>query len=249
MIVDKDVAVDVAFPSCTQSLELLVRRAIMQPCQREIIFLKPTSAFLSFLAEQCPNTQLPHLDLIQTDTTAYSMPVHESDDALLDSIEHHFPHMFQHEIERWLGAEAAQGIKTTFLDFLCCFKFELHSNIVLLESSMHDGEQLLRVKPRALLLKKMQEMLENHHDDDDDDILVIDQIKLSNLTENSTVVIKNFNHLGEIKPFVKQFYRPIFKLEMMRMCEKREQWPDVLSFEDFSRYFLVDVHAKLIHLE
>jgi len=217
----------------------------MQQCQHEVIFLKPTSAFLSFLATELPNTTLPDLNVIQTDTTAYTIPVHETDDALLDTIEDHFPRMFQHEIERWMGKEAGLGIKATFLDFLCCFKFELHSNIVLLESSIQEGKQILRVKPRALLLKKIQETIEN---DEDDDVLVIDQIKLSHLTENSTLVIKNFTQLDEIKPFVKQFYRPMFKLEMMRMCEEREQWPEVLSFETFARYFLVDVHTNIIHL-
>lgn len=222
----------------------------MQQCQREVIFLKPTSALLSFLAEQLPNTTLPDLNSIQIDTTAYTIPVHATDDALLDTIEHHFSYMFHHEIKRLLGEETALGIKATFLDFLCCFKFEVHSNIVLLEPSMQGGKQLLRVKPRALLLKKMQEIIEQHQDHhDQDDVLVIDQLKLSNLTDNATVVIKNFNQVSEIKPFVQQFYRPIFKLEMMRMCEQREQWPEVLSFEDFSRYFLVDVHTNMLHLK
>lgn len=218
----------------------------MQQCQREVIFLKPTSALLSFLAEQLPNTPLPDLNTMQNDTTAYSIPVHETDDILLDTIEQHFLYMFRYEIERWLGKDATLAIHATFLDFLCCFKFEVHSNIVLLEPSMHDGKQLLRVKPRAMLLKKMQEMFENTSEDDD--ILVIDQLKLANLTENSTVVIKNFKQVEEIKPFVRQFYRPIFKLEMMRMCEQRDQWPEMLSFDTFSRYFLVDVHTHIIHL-
>lgn len=221
----------------------------MQQCQREVIFLKPTTALLSFLAEQLPNKTLPDLNTMQSDTTAYTIPVHETDDALLDTIEHHFSYMFQYEIERWLGVEATLDIKATFLDFLCCFKFEIHSNIVLLEPSMHDGKQLLRVKPRALLLKKMQEIIENNIcEHDGDDVLVIEQIKLANLTENATVVIKNFDQVDEIKPFVQQFYRPIFKLEMMRMCEQREQWLEMLSFDAFSRYFLVDVHTNLVHL-
>lgn len=220
----------------------------MQQCQREVIFLKPTSAFISFLAEQLPGVTLPNLDLIQSDTTAYTIPVHKTDDALLDTIENHFTYMFQYEIERCLGSKTALGMQATFLDFLCCFKFEVHSNIVLLESSMQDGEQLLRVKPRALLLKKMQTIIENNQEEDND-VLVMEQIKLAHLTDNATVVVKNFYQSNEIKPFVKQFYRPIFKLEMMRMCENREQWPEMLSFEDFSRYFLVDLHTNLIHLE
>jgi len=224
----------------------------MQQCQREVIFLKPTPALLSFLSEQLPNAMLPDLNSIQINTTAYTIPVHKTDEILLDMIEHHFSYMFQKEIERLLGAEAVLGIQATFLDFLCCFKFEVHSNIVLLESSIHDGKQLLRVKPRALLLKKMQQIIEKNQlqaeNNNDDEVLIIEQIKLTHLTENSTVVIKNFNQASEMKPFIKQFYRPIFKLEMMRMSEQRNQWPEVLSFEDFNRYFLVDVHTNMVHL-
>lgn len=219
----------------------------MQQCQREVIFLKPTSALLSFLAKHLPdNTPLPDLNIMQRDTTAYTIPVYESDDILLNTIEHHFSYMFRYELERWMGVEATLDIHATFLDFLCCFKFEVHSNIILLEPSMQHGKQLLRVRPRAMLLKKMQEIIE--HGSEDDDVLVIDQLKLANLTENSTVVIKNFHDINQIKPFVQQFYRPIFKLEMMRMCEQREQWPEMLSFDTFNRYFLMDVHTHIIHL-
>ena len=61
-------------------------------------------------------------------------------------------------------------------------------------------------------------------------------------------MIKNFNHIDEIKPFLHQFYRPIFKLEMMRMCQQREQWPEMFTYDDFNRYFLVDIHTNVVHL-
>ncbi|MCH9756013.1 MAG: hypothetical protein K0U37_02315 [Gammaproteobacteria bacterium] len=219
----------------------------MQQAQREVILLKPTPAFLSFLAGQLPETALPDLNLLQTDTTAYTLPLHETDDALLDTLESHFLWMFQYEIKRWLGDKALLNLNASFLDFLCCFKFEIHSHIVLLESSCEAGQQLLRVKPRSFLLKKMQSRW--IEDDDEDVATLIEQVSLSHLTENATVIIKNFKALNEVHPFVKQYFHPIFKMEMMRVCESREQWPSVTSFEEFSHYFLIDIHTNLVHLE
>ncbi|MDX2347156.1 MAG: hypothetical protein QNK11_09830, partial [Legionella sp.] len=102
----------------------------MQLKQREVILLKPTPAFLSFLAGQLPEVALPNLKLLQTDTTAYTLPLHETEDELLDTLEANFLRMFQYEIKRWLGAEALLNLNASFLDFLCCFKFEMHSHIV-----------------------------------------------------------------------------------------------------------------------
>jgi hypothetical protein len=219
----------------------------MQLKPREVILLKPTPAFLSFLAGQLPEVSLPDLHLVQTDTTAYTLPLHETEDALLDTLEKNFPLMFQHEIKRWLGDEALLNLNASFLDFLCCFKFELHPHIVVLESSFESGQQLLRVKPRALFLKKMQD---NAFEADEEDVAtLVRQVSVSHLTENATVIIKNFNALKDVHPFVKQYFRPIFKMEMMRVCDSREQWPSVESFEDFSRYFLIDIHTNLIHLD
>ena len=43
----------------------------MQPSQWEIIVLKPTAVFLSFLASQLPKVDLPDFKLLQTNNTAY----------------------------------------------------------------------------------------------------------------------------------------------------------------------------------
>ena len=222
----------------------------MQLDPREIIVLKPTASFLSFLASQAPDIILPTLKLLQTDITAYTFPLHASDDALLETIEANFELMFQYEIKRWLGDETYEHFKGSFLDFLCCFKFEIHDHIIVLEPSFESGQQLLRVKPRSFFLKKMESQLNStHHFLEDDDILsLVETVTLSHLTENATVIIKNFNALKEVHPFLKQYFRPIFKMEMMRVCEARSQWPKVDSFEDFSRYFLVDVHTHVVHL-
>ena len=120
----------------------------MEQSQWEIIFLKPTSVFLSFIASQLPDIELPDLRLIQTDTTAYAIRKQASEEATLDEIERHFPRMFRHEICRWLGEDARNEIEGSFLDFLCCFKFEMHSQIVLMEPSITKGHQLLCIKPR-----------------------------------------------------------------------------------------------------
>ncbi|MDF1646929.1 MAG: hypothetical protein P1U61_08140 [Legionellaceae bacterium] len=222
---------------------------MMQLEPREVILLKPTPAFLSFLAGQLPEAALPSLNILQTDTTAYTLPLHENEEALLETLEKHFPTMFQYEIKRWLGEKALLSLNASFLDFLCCFKFEVHSHMVVLESSFECEQQLLRVKPRSLFLKKMQQEKPENHQGDDEVVTLIEEITLSQLTENATVIIKHFNALNEVHPFVKQYFLPIFKMEMMRVCDSKELWPTVNSFEDFSRYFLIDIHTNLIHLD
>ncbi len=219
----------------------------MQLKPREVILLKPTPAFLTFLAGQLPKEALPALSLLQTDTTAYTLPLHESDDALLDTLEAHFPYMFQYEIRRWLGDEVLLSLKASFLDFLCCFKFELHSHMVVLETSFEKGQQLIRVKPRTLLLKKMQKSVCDI--DDEGMFATIERVFLSHLAENATVIIKKFESLSDVHPFMKQYFHPIFKMEMMRVCVSRDEWPEVESLEAFSRYFLIDMHTHLVHLD
>ena len=92
----------------------------MKHTQWEVIILKPTSVFLSFLSAQLPDIDLPSLNLLQSDTTAYSIPRQDSEEATFDEIERHFSEMFQHEIARCLGEDLPYHIEGSFLDFLCC---------------------------------------------------------------------------------------------------------------------------------
>jgi hypothetical protein len=218
----------------------------MQRSPWEIIILKPTQVFLSFLNAQSPEVVLPSLQVLQTNTTAYTIRKQEDDEATLDEIERHFAFMFRHEICRWLGEEDRNEVEASFLDFLCCFKFELHSQIVLMEPSINEGQHLLCIKPSSVLLKWMKTSIEE--ESEGDTATIFERVSLSHLTENATVVIKNFKELSEIKPFIKQYYRPIFKAEMLRMCDRAELWPEINSFEDFSRYFSVEIHSQLLHL-
>ncbi len=105
----------------------------MQACQQEIIILKPTKRFLSFLSAFRSDIEWVDFSLPKEETTAYTFPKHETDDALLNELERRFPQMFQHEIARWLGDEAGSRIKGSFFDFLCFFKFELHTQLVCLQ--------------------------------------------------------------------------------------------------------------------
>lgn len=216
----------------------------MQSSPWEIIILKPTKVFLSFLAAQLNDIDLPELRLLQTDNTAYVIPKQKNDEDTLNEIERHFATMFRHEICRWLGKDARNEIEGSFLDFLCCFKFELHSQIVLMEPSLQEGRQLLRVRPRSVLLKWMKSTVE----DDVELSTVLEKIDVTCLSENATVIVKNFERLSEIKPFLKQYYPAIFEAEMLRMCERKDQWPDIDSYQAFSQYFAVDIHTQLIHL-
>ena len=216
----------------------------MDRSQWEIIILKPTSVFLSFLAAQNPHVELPNQRTTETDNTAYVIRRQPNEEATLDEIERHFPLMFKHEIKRWLGDEVHSTIETSFLDFLCCFKFELHSQVILMEPTMSRGKQLLCVKPRSVLLKWLRASIE----DDDELTSILERVNLSHLVENSTVVVKNFEHLADVKPFIIHNYRPIFRAEMSRMCDKEDQWPVINTVDAFNRYFSVAVHTQLIHL-
>lgn len=217
----------------------------MQHSESDVIILKPTASFLSFLAEQQPDIDLPDISALRTNHTAYTIDKCSSDDATLDEVERHFPAMFRHEIGRLLGERACNHFEGSFLDFLMCFKFELHSNIVLMESSIDKGHQLLCVKPRSVLLKWMKTTLAEDQTGPSD---VFERMNLSHITENATVLVKNFKQLSEIKPFIQHYFRPIFKAEMLRMCSDVEQWPEIDSFQTFRRYFAVEIHTQLIHL-
>ena len=216
----------------------------MHQRQSEIVVLKPTTVFLSFLASQLPEHELPSLKTLHTDSTAYVIAKQNSDEATLNEIEKHFSTMFRHEICRWLGANARNEIEASFLDFLCCFKFELHSHIILMEPAITDGHQLLNIKPRTMLLKWIKSAVEEQ----DELATVMERVNLSQLVENSTVMVKNFSSLKEIKPFLKKYYKPIFETAMSRMSNQSEEWPKVNSFQSFNQYFEIEIHTQLIHL-
>jgi hypothetical protein len=216
----------------------------MQQSQWEVVILKPTSVFYSFLASQLPESLLPEVHLLQKDNTAYVISNFNDDESTLNELEKHYPYMFRHEIRRWLGLDAYNEIENSFLDFLCCFKFELHSQIVLMEPSIEQGRQLIRIKPRSVLLKWMKDTV----DEGDEVVELIDKVNIQQVAENGTVVIKNFGSLKEIKPFLTQNYGPVFETEMSRMCDKASNWPRVNTFDEFRRYFSVEIHTQLIHL-
>lgn len=217
----------------------------MQQHESDVIILKPTSSFLSFLAEQQPDLDLPDIRAFRTNHTAYTITKRDSDEETLDEVERNFPAMFRYEICRLLGENACNYFKGSFLDFLMCFKFELHSQIVLMESSLDKGHQLLCVKPRSVLLNWVKTTIAADHDEPPE---VLERMNLSHISENATVLVKNFKQLSEIKPFIQHYYRPIFKAEMLRMCSDPEQWPAIDSFQTFRRYFAVEIHTHLVHL-
>ncbi len=218
----------------------------MQQNESDVVILIPTPAFLSFLADQLPDAELPDIHFLKTNRTAYTISKKDSDEETLDEIERHFPSMFQHEIERILGVGACKGIECSFLDFLMSFKFELHSQIVLMEPSIEQGHQLLCIKPRSVLIKWIKSSLSESQFDL---VHVLKPINLSHIVENATVLVKNFNHLSDVKPFIEHYYRAIFKAEMLRICGDSEQWPAIDSFQMFRRYFAVEIHTHLIHLD
>ncbi|MFT4059876.1 MAG: hypothetical protein QM652_10035 [Legionella sp.] len=210
----------------------------------EIVILKPTAVFLSFLAAHLPETKLPELRLLQIDNTAYVIPKCNSDNETLDEIEKHFTTMFRHEISRWLGDRTRSKIETSYFDFLCCFKLEFHNHIILLESVIKQAKQLLLLKPRMPLLNWLKSMVEDEEELAD----VVEHVQLANLQENATALVKNFSNLTEIKPFIQEYYYPIFKSAMSRITSQATQWPKINSLQEFKEYFAIEIHTQLIHL-
>lgn len=217
----------------------------MQQHESDVIVLKPTAAFLSFLETQLPDMDFPNFRLLRRDPTAYTLAKKDTEEATLDEIERLYPRMFRHEISRVLGEDECSSIEASFLDFLCCFKFEVHDQIILMEPDIHQGHQLLCIKPRTVLLKWIES---TESDSLPDTTQVLDRVNLSHLADNSTILVKNFSHPSEIKPFIKHYYRPIFKAELFRMGTTAEQWPTIDSFQTFRRYFTVEIHTQLVHL-
>ncbi|MFC3907767.1 hypothetical protein ACFORL_01560 [Legionella dresdenensis] len=217
----------------------------MQPHEWEIIILKPTRAFITFLASQLPEVKIPSLKQLQIDNTAYAIKKQVNDEETLNEIERHFAFMFKNEIHRAVGKNAYNRIEGSFLDFLCCFKFELHSHVAVLEQSFNQGKQLLRIKPRSVLLKRIRAAVEEQASIDS----VLEKIDVSHLADNATVIIKNFDQIAAIDEFVQAHYQPLYEAEMARMCDKAEFWPKLDSYQAFNQYFTVEIHTQLIHLK
>ena len=210
----------------------------------EILILKPTRVFLSFIAAQLPTLELPTLKQLNEDNTAYVIKKFDNDEDTFNEIERHFALMFRHEIKRWFGIGTYNKIEGTFLDFLCCFKFELHSHILLMESTLAHASQLLRIKPRSILLRWLKSAIKEEEGYSE----VIQHVNLARLVENATVVVKNFADTSELKLFLCQNYPLIFAAEMARMSEKSEGWPTIDSLQTFNRYFSTKLHTHLVHL-
>ncbi len=77
---------------------------------------------------------------------------------------------------------------------------------------------------------------------------ILENMSLSRLGENSTIVIKNFTSLSAVKPFLQEFYKQIFAVEMQRMCNDKSLWPRVNNYKCFCDYFSIGIHTQLKHL-
>ena len=206
----------------------------------EILILRPTSVFLSFLASQLPQSHLPSSDTLKVDNTAYIIRKHASDEGTLAEIERFYPKMFRHEISRWLGVNARNEIERSYLDFLCCFRLEFHSHYVLLEPSFECAKNMLLFRPQPKLLHWLQHIAEQ-----EDMVELIEDVTIEQVAENSTVLLRNFVKITEIKPFLLLYYESIFATLMSRISNRKSEWPKINSFRDFNQYFSVEIHTQL----
>ena len=113
-----------------------------------------------------------------------------------------------------------------------------------MENSIQDGQQLLCIQPRQGLLHWMKVSNPNTQEW----LAAKEALRLSDLTDNATVLIKNFTHEQDAKQFVQHYYQPLFKAEMFRLCDDKQHWPEVTSLQMFNRYFSVKHYTELVHL-
>lgn len=210
----------------------------------EIVVLRPTAAFLAFLASQLPESHVPSFTCLKKDSTAYVIKRHSSDEGTIEEIEHYFSRMFRHEICRWLGKDARNKIEDSFFDFLCCFKMEFHKHLILMEPTLEAGRQMIQINPRLALLTWMKNAVEEEEDLSE----ILEQVSLSHLVENASILVKNFSSLKDIKPFLQQQYWSVFVKSMKRFSSHYEDWPKIDSFNAFTQYFSIEIHTQLIHL-
>jgi hypothetical protein len=211
------------------------------PHNQSCIILKPTSFFASFIAEQLPDfEELKQLN-DASDSTVYAIPICDSDEALFEHLERLYPYMFRYEVSRLFGEALADRLSADFLDFLCCFKFDVHSEPLGLGTFSKDCCQLVCVKPRTITFEWAPSA---------DPIIVKDLIKTQALfasINRTTVLVKHFDKL-DIKPLLQRYCRPLLQANAVKKTAQVIQWSTMQSWRLFDRYFAVEVHTQLVHL-
>lgn len=208
-----------------------------------IIILKPTSFFTSFVAEQLQDFDCPIEEDLESDCTAYTIPACDDDEVLLEHLERLYPFMFTHEVTRVWGKELASKIQADFLDFMCCFRFEMHQSMVM-ESSIQDCHQLVCVKPKVVDL----EWLPATNEDEIEVRDVLQALNAPSTTQTASVLVKKFDKLADLKPLVHKYCRPLLKQDFMKKAAQLIQWPSASAMQTFNRYFAIEVHTQLVHL-
>lgn len=215
----------------------------MQHLPVEVVILRPTTVFLTFLSVQLANNFKIDLKLLNTDCSAYIIPKHQSEENTLKEIETKFPIMFRYEIARWLGFDARNNIENNYLDFTCCFRMQFHSHIIW-QDPIENNAQLLIVKPRIKLLQWLKSVVNEAEQYTD----LLEVVKLSHVQENSSVIIKTITAAEEITLFLHKNFQSIAENALHRFTSKVQDWPVINSFACFKEYFFIEIHTHLIYL-
>lgn len=204
-----------------------------------ILILKPTKNFIALISAQFPDFYDSDSSLPCLNNMAYSIPKCHDDESVLNVLENFYPLIFQHELNRLVGNKVSERIDATFFDFLCCFKFELYSDVVMMDTTKDNAERVLCVEPRSVSLFCSPQASQ------------VTREKLSlkpSLNHYTTAWVKSFRDETEIDLFLKHHYRPILQEEMKRFSNDAAYLPVVNSFKLFTRYFDVKWHAPLVRL-
>ncbi len=212
----------------------------MAPSLSSIIIFKPTSFFLHLLNLYAQTSEPISLNLLQVDCAGYVFPNYEEDEQMIADIKQHASQIFTNEMRRWLGHHAITPTLPSFLDFCCCFEFKRHAHLVLMEPTIAKGKALIHLKPTWAIYTWIKSLLPQEH--------LPASCNLTQLSENSTLVIKNFIDLAHLQAFLRKYYKVLAQAEFARMTQDKHLWPSIHTLSDFWHFFSIDIHTYLVHL-
>lgn len=211
--------------------------------EANILILKPTVKFISFIQLNLPNLDWTSLEDLKFETTAYVVRDIQNDDDLLIELERMYLLIFNTEISKILGKKLAKKINCSFFDFLNCFKFEIHKKAALTNLITNDRQQVASIKPKSVSINVPIIAGKTNLMD------ICEALEQVNLASKQQIIVKGFNQVEELFDFIKRYYKFIFNFKF-NICSS-----DIANkFNIFSdlkllrRYLKVEMHSDSLHV-
>jgi|GEM_PF-4887150 len=227
-----------------------------------LLVLKPAQPFQHWLqtslnaAEEVIREKLPtqaedpvevSLDDLQTDATAYLMPVY-SPEQTADFIKARAETLFSRELENWYSYRAAWPM-VNFSNFTSNFNFEFYYDWMnfreeqLTEQAKNIESIILVIKPkekfaaeflRTLLIEKFSL----------DEAEVEQKLDLNVIQRGSTAVITDITELDEVEYFLNRHAEEIFRHQLLLWGgeDSEDLWPRDTDWRAFGESFEIEIH-------